>query len=126
MLIHSKDDIEFVTEFPCFLAHPVSYPSKSNIRFFLSLVHCSRLILPQPDTYPLIPFQIIIHTLELSSHQHFKIFIFYNMTRLSPRKKITHWVIPYKVRTVKSFINLEFPFFPQRLLKTFVELMCPC
>ena len=25
MLIHNKDDIEFVTEFPCFLGHPVSY-----------------------------------------------------------------------------------------------------
>ena len=23
MLIHKKDDIEFVTEFPCLLAHPV-------------------------------------------------------------------------------------------------------
>ena len=23
MLIHNKDDIEFVTEFPCFLEHPV-------------------------------------------------------------------------------------------------------
>ena len=25
MLIHSKDDIEFVTEFPFFLGHPVYY-----------------------------------------------------------------------------------------------------
>ena len=24
MLIHNKDDIEFVTEFPCFLGHPVN------------------------------------------------------------------------------------------------------
>ena len=23
ILIHNKDDIEFVTEFPCFLGHPV-------------------------------------------------------------------------------------------------------
>ena len=23
LLIHNKDDIEFVTEFPCFLGHPV-------------------------------------------------------------------------------------------------------
>ena len=23
MLIHSKDDLQFVTEFPCFLGHPV-------------------------------------------------------------------------------------------------------
>ena len=23
MIIHNKDDIEFVTEFPCFLGHPV-------------------------------------------------------------------------------------------------------
>ena len=25
MLIHNKDDIQFVTEFPCFLGHPVPY-----------------------------------------------------------------------------------------------------
>jgi len=25
MLIHNKDDIEFVTEFPCFLGHPVAW-----------------------------------------------------------------------------------------------------
>ena len=25
MLIHNKDDIEFVAEFPCFLGHPVNY-----------------------------------------------------------------------------------------------------
>ena len=24
MLIHNKDDIDFVTEFPCFLEHPVA------------------------------------------------------------------------------------------------------
>ena len=23
LLVHNKDDIEFVTEFPCFLGHPV-------------------------------------------------------------------------------------------------------
>ena len=26
MVFHNKDDIEFVTEFPCFLGHPVEYP----------------------------------------------------------------------------------------------------
>ena len=26
MLIHNKDDIEFVTKFPCFLGHPVVKP----------------------------------------------------------------------------------------------------
>ena len=26
MLIHNKDDIEFVTEFPCLLGHPVGLP----------------------------------------------------------------------------------------------------
>ena len=28
MLIHNKDDIQFVTEFPCFLGHPVLYLGK--------------------------------------------------------------------------------------------------
>ena len=32
MLIHNKDDIEFVTEFPCFLGHPVWYSLESNLR----------------------------------------------------------------------------------------------
>ena len=31
MLIHNKDDIEFVTEFPCFLGHPVTRPR--SVRF---------------------------------------------------------------------------------------------
>ena len=32
MLIHNKDDIEFVTEFPCFLGHPVYYIEYSGLR----------------------------------------------------------------------------------------------
>ena len=34
MLIHNKDDIEFVTEFPCFLGHPVS-----NHRYHLEIIN---------------------------------------------------------------------------------------
>ena len=35
LLIHNKDDIEFVTEFPCFLGHPVSLqPSVVVLRYF--------------------------------------------------------------------------------------------
>ena len=30
ILIHNKDDIEFVTEFPCFLGHPVFNFKKIN------------------------------------------------------------------------------------------------
>ena len=30
MLIHNKDDIEFVTEFPCFLGHPVCAGETDN------------------------------------------------------------------------------------------------
>ena len=49
MLIHNKDDIEFVTEFPCFLGHPVVkriirrkndeqiLPSHSLISYFLQI-----------------------------------------------------------------------------------------
>ena len=37
MLIHNKDDIEFVTEFPCFLGHPVANRAKE-----LYTVHCGR------------------------------------------------------------------------------------
>ena len=28
ILVHYKDDIEFVTEVPCFLGHPVQYTNK--------------------------------------------------------------------------------------------------
>ena len=34
MLIHNKDDIEFVTEFPCFLGHPVH----SNVFSFTTVI----------------------------------------------------------------------------------------
>ena len=30
MLIHNKDDIEFVTEFPCFLGHPIDKNSRAT------------------------------------------------------------------------------------------------
>ena len=32
MLIHNKDDIEFVTEFPCFLGHPVLSIGTQNVQ----------------------------------------------------------------------------------------------
>jgi len=31
MLIHNKDDIQFVTEFPCFLGHPVDWGFSRNV-----------------------------------------------------------------------------------------------
>ena len=34
MLIHNKDDIEFVTEFPCFLGHPVGPTGKTSVKQF--------------------------------------------------------------------------------------------
>ena len=34
MLIHNKDDIEFVTEFPCFLGHPVPEAHIIELAFF--------------------------------------------------------------------------------------------
>jgi len=48
MLIHNKDDIEFVTEFPCFLGHPVVWlrfikKKRDQISFnFGNLVQCSK------------------------------------------------------------------------------------
>ena len=43
MLIHNKDDIEFVTEFPCLLGHPVQYKVKQlefveSVQFIYSLL----------------------------------------------------------------------------------------
>ena len=42
MLIHNKDDIEFVTEFPCFLGHPVygineTCENREAQKFFLKI-----------------------------------------------------------------------------------------
>ena len=34
MLIHNKDDIQFVTEFPCFLGHPVLSQAGTSRIFF--------------------------------------------------------------------------------------------
>ena len=40
MLIHNKDDIQFVTEFPCFLGHPVVKEVISVLVFVcMSVVH---------------------------------------------------------------------------------------
>ena len=36
MLIHNKDDIEFITEFPCFLGHPVENHMQKKMRTFSS------------------------------------------------------------------------------------------
>jgi len=42
MLIHNKDNIEFVTEFPCFMGHPIlpnnylNYNSLQNINLHKS------------------------------------------------------------------------------------------
>jgi len=41
MLIHNKDDIQFVTEFPCFLGHPVENAINTVLikyRYFLLLL----------------------------------------------------------------------------------------
>ena len=41
MLIHNKDDIKFVTEFPCFLGHPVyelSYNFNTVLYQFLEVL----------------------------------------------------------------------------------------
>ena len=51
MLIHNKDDIEFVTEFPCFLGHPVDKDTYLEIlcsggktwSWFRSLVNARRI-----------------------------------------------------------------------------------
>ena len=37
MLIHNKDDIKFVTEFPCFLGHPVYYMKRWKNTFVLPI-----------------------------------------------------------------------------------------
>ena len=39
MLIHNKDDIEFVTEFPCFLGHPVLYCTLLCRLYILQLLY---------------------------------------------------------------------------------------
>ena len=42
MLIHNEDDIEFVTEFPCFLGHPVPCRDQSNTIKFKSYLSAYR------------------------------------------------------------------------------------
>ena len=39
MLIHNKDDIEFVTEFPCLLGHPVHEMNQIKVRTQLRIVN---------------------------------------------------------------------------------------
>ena len=75
MLIHNKDDIEFVTEFPCFLGHPVhctlenlyliilylsSFSQKAEKRFyylFVKICFRSNLIGLKLSCYLLVNYQ---------------------------------------------------------------------
>ena len=43
MLIHNKDDIEFVTEFPCFLGHPVVDYTRYYMSYIYS-INCPRVL----------------------------------------------------------------------------------
>ena len=38
MLIHNKDDIEFVTEFPCFLGHPVYNLDNRKVKWVKNVI----------------------------------------------------------------------------------------
>ena len=39
MIIHNKDDIEFITEFPCFLGHPVqNVQCQKEIIYFTPII----------------------------------------------------------------------------------------
>ena len=45
MLIHNKDDAEFVTEFPCLLGHPVDkYIDEIYIFYSQNALSCPNLI----------------------------------------------------------------------------------
>ena len=52
MLINNKDDIKFVTEFPCFLEHPVEYKGTESFCHnisnpFILASQCRRLYICQ-------------------------------------------------------------------------------
>ena len=54
MLIHNKDDIEFVTEFPCFLGHSViTYVKTKGALYTSNNISCSGTILYiiEPKTF---------------------------------------------------------------------------
>ena len=60
MLIHSKDDIELVTEFPCFLGHPVENLSSRLLTFHFNLNKLGKGKIPAKICSPLIiPIKII-------------------------------------------------------------------
>ena len=43
MLFHNKDDIQFVTEFPCFLGHPVSLSMNTTFdEFFRCMAYLGK------------------------------------------------------------------------------------
>ena len=67
MLIHNKDDIEFVTEFPCFLGHPV--PSIPPIIHILTIspILPIRPNLPIPTILPIPPILLTFSILHISS-----------------------------------------------------------
>ena len=54
MLIHDKDDIEFVTEFPCFLGHPVLKGFSWSTWFVISLKEWQKYLIFRQFGYYLI------------------------------------------------------------------------
>ena len=52
MLIHNKDDIEFVTEFPCFLKHLVQYELKDGFSLVIHAAGLVNTLLVQQQQFP--------------------------------------------------------------------------
>ena len=61
IIIYNKDDIEFVTEFPCFLGHPV-YPtnffSNSSFLSFTPIFYILLIYSHILHSYPLLPYSL--------------------------------------------------------------------
>ena len=76
MLIHNRDDIEFVTEFPCFLGHPVH-----EIRLiYISIINIEELLFGiVPILVSLVRADIFLSNLNISWGQFFKKYEYFCM-----------------------------------------------
>ena len=84
MLIHNKDDIEFVTEFPCFLGHPVH-----EIRLiYISIIntHIEELLFGiVPVLVSLVRADNFLSNLNISGRQFFKKYEYFCMWGKIPK-----------------------------------------
>ena len=71
MLFHNKDDVKFVTEFPCSLGHPAGC-------MYMTILKKIRAIIEFHKKYLLLDFVLLVNQYKLLLKRHVRYKIFFN------------------------------------------------